>query len=119
MIYLDEADAFFNHHLLSVEYFAFDEELRLSALRMAECDIAAELGHAPDADNPLELSAVCEQSVFLLRNRGDDRSSQIVSESVDGVGSRSYQASDLPGIAPRARRYLRALLGATVEIVRG
>ena len=112
-------DSFFNEHLLKVEYFNFGEAARASALRMAERDVAAELGRAPAADNFLEVAAVGEQTIHLLRHPAGDNSAQIVAEKVEGVGSRSYAATELPEIAPRARRYLRALLGATVRTARG
>ena len=116
---LEKIDLFFNDHLLKVEYFNFSSGSRAAALRMAEHDVAAELGREPSADDPLELAAVGEQTIYLLRNPDGDGSARIVSEKVEGVGSRSYAASELPEIAPRARRYLRALLGATVRTARG
>lgn len=119
MISINALNAFFNEHLLKVEYFSFDAEARLAALRMAENDIAAELGRAPEEGTYLELAAVGEQAVHLLRHGGDGDASQLASERVEGVGSRSYRETGLPVIAPRARRYLRALLGATVPVARG
>ena len=116
---LQTIDSFFDEHLLKVEYFNFGETARAAAFRMAERDIAAELGRAPAADNFLEVAAVGEQTIHLLRHPAGDRSAQVVSEKVEGVGSRSYAATELTEIAPRARRYLRALLGATVRTARG
>lgn len=118
MIDINALNAFFNEHLLKVEYFSFSAEARLAALRMAEHDIAAELGRSPGEDNFLELAAVGEQAVHLLR-RGADTGAPISTEFVEGVGSRTYHATQFPAIAPRARRYLRALLGATVTLTRG
>lgn len=117
MISINALNAFFNEHLLKVEYFAFDADRRLAALRMAENDVAAELGHAPAESEYLELAAVGEQAIHLLRRGGETEA--LASEKVEGVGARSYFKSDLPAIAPRARRYLRALLGATVPVARG
>ena len=119
MIDINALNAFFNEHLLKVEYFSFSAEARLAALRMAENDIASELGRAPEEEEYLELAAVGEQTVHLLRHGGDGAGTQLASEKVEGVGSRTYRKSDLPSIAPRARRYLRALLGATVPVARG
>ena len=116
---LETIDTFFNEHLLKIEYFNFPQTARAAALRMAERDVAAELGRSPSADAFLEVAAVGEQTIHLLRHPGDDRSGRVVAERVDGVGSRSYAATELPEIAPRARRYLRALLGATVRTTRG
>ena len=119
MISINALNAFFNEHLLKVEYFAFDAEQRLAALRMAENDIASELGRSPDETSYLELAAVGEQAVHLLRHGGNGENSALASERVEGVGSRTYMKTGVPAIAPRARRYLRALLGATVAVARG
>ena len=116
---LETIDNFFNEHLLKVEYFDFGREARAAALRMAERDVAAELGREPDADRFLEVAAVGEQTIHLLRHPSGDASARVVSEKVEGVGSRSYAVPELTEIAPRARRYLRALLGATVRTARG
>jgi len=116
---LAKIDSFFNDHLLKVEYFNFSSEARSAALRMAERDVAAELGRDPDAADFLELAAVGEQTIHLLRRPDGGTSEHIASEKVDGVGSRSYAVTELAGIAPRARRYLRALLGSTVRTARG
>ena len=121
MTTLSVVDAFFNDHLLKIEYFSFDREARQAALNMAEADIRAELGREPDPAQYLELAALGEQTVHLLRHKGelDKKTSQLVSEHVEGVGSRTYRSSDLPEIAPRARRYLRALLGGLLKVNRG
>ena len=44
----DAVNAFFNDHLLKIEYFTFDREARQAALNMAMADIRAELGRDPD-----------------------------------------------------------------------
>jgi hypothetical protein len=116
---LEKINAFFNDHLLKVEYFGFDAEARSAALSMAEHDIAAELGREPQDDDYLELAAVGEQTIHLLQHPGTESAEHLVEERVEGVGSRRYAHSEMPGIAPRARRYLRALLGATVSLSRG
>ena len=116
---LANIDSFFNDHLLKVEYFNFPAEARTAALHMAERDVAAELGRIPSATDFLELAAVGEQTIHLLRRPDRGSSERIVAERVDGVGSRSYAVTELAEIAPRARRYLRALLGATVSTARG
>ena len=121
MTTLNDVNAFFNDHLLKIEYFSFDREARQAALNMAAADIRAELGHDPDPADYLELAALGEQTIHLLSHRGemDDKPPRLVSEHVEGVGSRTYRTSDLPEIAPRARRYLRALLGGTLDLNRG
>ncbi len=117
---LDTINTFFDDHLLKVEYYNFDSPLRESALHMAERDVAAELGRAPDDNEYLEVAAVGEQTIYLLQHPDQNDTGRIVSEHVEGVGSRTYARDrDLPGIAPRARRYLRALTGATLTLARG
>ena len=116
---LEKINAFFNDHLLKVEYFGFDTEARRAALRMAEHDVTAELGREPAAEEYLELAAVGEQTIYLLQHPEAGSAERLVSEHVEGVGSRTYAHSEMPGIAPRARRYLRALLGPTVQLSRG
>ena len=119
MTTLSVVDAFFNDHLLKIEYFSFDREARQAALNMAAADIRAELGRDPDPADYLELAALGEQTIHLLRHPDGDSSARLTAEKVEGVGSRSFAATSLPEIAPRARRYLRALLGATVRTARG
>ncbi len=121
MTTLDAVNAFFNDHLLKIEYFTFDSKTRQAALNMAAADIRAELGRDPDPASYLELAALGEQTIYLLRHDDelDRKTSRLVSERVEGVGSRTYRASDLPEIAPRARRYLRALLGGALNLNRG
>ena len=117
---LDTINAFFNDHLLKVEYFNFESSARAAAVRMAERDVEAELGRTPDSEEYLEVAAVGEQTIYLLQHPVQDDGRRIVSERVEGVGSRTYaQNSELPGIAPRARRYLRALKGSTLTLARG
>ena len=116
---LETIDEFFNEHLLKVEYFSFGQRERAAALRMAERDVAVELGRSPAADDFLAVAAVGEQTIYLLHHPSGSEPGQVVAEKVDGVGSRTYGETTLPEIAPRARRYLRALLGATVRTVRG
>lgn len=119
MVSINTLNAFFNEHLLKTEYFSFDSEARLAALRMAEHDVASELGREPDESAYLELAAVGEQTIHLLRHGGSGADAELASEHVEGVGKRTYRNTELPAIAPRARRYLRALLGATVPVARG
>ena len=116
---LETIDEFFNEHLLRVEYFSFGQQERTEALGMAERDIAAELGRLPDPDDFLAVAAVGEQTIHLLHHPSGSGPGPITAEKVEGVGSRTYGETELPEIAPRARRYLRALLGSTVRTARG
>ena len=104
MVSINALNAFFNEHLLKMEYFAFDSEARLAALRMAERDIASEIGREPDENEYLELAAVGEQTVHLLRHGGDGAGQELASERVEGVGSRTYRAPRAPLSESAGRR---------------
>ena len=65
---LETIDNFFNEHLLKVEYFDFGREARAAALRMAERDVAAELGREPDADRFLEERELQREARLLPRS---------------------------------------------------
>ena len=82
-----------------------------AALTMAENDVRCQLNGKADETDPCYLPAVCEQAVFLLTHQErltDDR--VLISETVDGLGSRSYAVpgSDVPlRISPRAELYIQ------------
>lgn len=132
MINREKADEYFSHHLCNGTWSAKSEDERSAALMMAEQDVSLELGGAElDYDNPIALAAVCEQALFLLENgangiAGQSRGSALVSsESVEGIGSRTYRAglreSDF-AISGRARRFIELLRGSnggSVKISRG
>lgn len=132
MINRERADEYFSHHLCNGKWSVKGENERESALIMAEQDVSLELGGAElDYDNPLALAAVCEQALFLLENGAGGIMAQsggsalVSSESVDGIGSRTYRAglreSDF-AISGRARRFIELLRGSnggTVKTSRG
>lgn len=104
-------------HLLGELYFDASEARRRAALRQANADIAAELNDVgPDDSEPFAVAAVCEQLLYLLAGIGPDAETasigalgtdaDLVSESIDGAGSRAFRSGVDRTIAPRARRYL-------------
>lgn len=115
MLDLARADEYFVLHLRKSEWSAKSEEERGGALAMAEQDISLELGGTElDYANPFAVGAVCEQALFLLTSPEEGInpvSALIQSESVDGIGSRTYRNRSNPAISPRAERFLEQLRG--------
>ncbi len=125
MLDLEKADEYFQLHLLRDEWTGAPEDSRRAALNMAEQDISLELGGTElDYADMFALSAVCEQAVFLLTSQGEGInpvSALLQSESVDGIGSRTYRSRSNPAISTRAERFLEHLRGrpGAVRISRG
>ena len=115
MLEIDRADEYFALHLQNAVWSAKSEEERSAALAMAEQDISLELGGTElDYANPFAVGAVCEQALFLLTSPEEGinpAAALIQSESVDGIGSRTYRSRSNPAIASRAERCLEHLRG--------
>lgn len=131
MIGTDYADAYFGEHPLGERYFAFPAAARAAAFAAARRDIHAALGReAESEDDAFAAAAVCEQTLFCLLHpevfTETDSPSELASEAVHGIGSRSYRRSSVETdprrrrFAPRALEYLEAILGAggTIRIGR-
>lgn len=109
MIDTTQAYSYFDRHLARAEFLAFSGEETAAALAMAEHDIRAAAPGASETDFAY-LCAVCEQALYLLRNRGAGAAETVLGESVSGIGSRSYSgAGKNPVLAPRAVHYLELL----------
>ena len=102
MLSLEKADEYFQLHLLRDEWMGAPEDSRKAALNMAEQDVSLELGGTGmDYADIFAVGAVCEQAVFLLTSQGDGInpvSALLQSESVDGIGSRTYRSRSNPAI---------------------
>lgn len=104
-------DAFFETHLDSnLWYYAGDKE---KVCQMAARDILALLP-SMDLDQAIPgstlLSAIGEQTVFLLRNYQSQTDGKVVmSESVEGVSASYALIGRNAGIAPRAQLYIDQL----------
>jgi hypothetical protein len=114
MIELSTADTFFETHLEKSFWENLDETTRTACLAMAETDVLLRLGlDAVDVEQTGHLAAVCEQAVYLCRNR--DQLSlpvNLASESIDGAGSRSYNANPANELfSPRAAAIIRRICG--------
>lgn len=122
---LAAADDYFRRRPHSSAWHDADgEAARLGALEIAAADIAAALHTAtPPFEHPFVRRAVFEQALHLLAAPPDPAGRQIVAESIDGVGSRSYRIDPADGgrheIAPRARLLLDALPPSAARFTRG
>jgi hypothetical protein len=126
MITVDMADAYFEKHMDKNYWAGLPLETREAVLCMAENDVAAALGFPVNPDVPAQRYAVCEQAVFLSRNHSKQTGGKdIASESLDGVGSRSYHFinTENPGISPRAAAYIKqaksGALRGSLRVYRG
>ena len=112
MITLEAAGAYLENHLLGGLFAAAAQTERAAALAMAECDISGAAGRELDANDRFAVAAVAEQLVWLL-GRGADAAladaEALASESIDGLGSRSYRENCDRAIAPRARKLVELL----------
>ena len=123
MISLETARTYFGSHLLGEVFLESGETLMTAALTMASSDIDCRLAAPAEETDPFYVAAVCEQAVFLLTRREcltENRT--LLSESVEGLGSRRYAApaNGDTVLAPRAGLYLEYLnAGKTAKITRG
>ena len=127
---VEKAAIFFATHLQGNLWEQQSEHDRSSSLEMATNDIALYL-HMESSkmleqfalDHLFVESAVYEQAIYLLSRRDQLlQKEMIASESIDGIGSRSYResgdTSTESNIAPRALHYLNHLT-RTNKITRG
>ena len=70
MVSITETDNFFQTHPLREKYLSFTENERLSTLNVAQTDVmtALDTGDIPDKYRNMLISAVAEQTIFLLLN---------------------------------------------------
>ena len=82
----------------------------LSAVKMAANDVNSQLDSPPVEDSADYIAAVCEQAVFLLVHKDDLTQKQtLLSETIDGLGSRTYAAPQNnipPMLSPRAELFI-------------
>ncbi len=112
MITRAAADSYFEVHLRGDEWTAIPEATRNAAVAMADSDVSGELGEMVLSDEePLHVAAVSEQAIELVAVKDDNNhvpaNMNITSESIDGVGSRTYEVkSGNSTIALRAQNYI-------------
>ncbi|GEM_PF-5884403 len=126
MISEETLQNYFNCHLLATELNAFSATEKSAARFSADLDVAAVLGRSVgDDDDALLIGAVSEQAIHLLMHRSaltrPESTSELSSESIDGVGSRSYHICrrDPERLCERAKAYLDGALTPRLAIQRG
>jgi len=110
--YLEGADGYFAMHLEANVWELLTAAQKNAALTGAVNDLTDYLGEAlPDTNESL-ARAVYEQALFLVRRR--TKKTAVIAESVEGVGSRSYQLPVDPDeretVCARSRQILAPLL---------
>ena len=117
---LAAANGYFAGHPQADAWNNADEPLRRGALRIAELDVAIVFGFGELPDAPEIPYAIFEQALRLLECAGHSAGETVLSESVEGVGSRTLQPRREPFLAPRAERLLAPFLAAEItRISRG
>ena len=128
MIPIETVKEYFDNHLLGEFFLESGSDLMQSAVRMAENDVRSQLLLFVSENDADYIAAVCEQAVFLLVHKDElTPKQQLLSESIEGVGSRTYAAGEYRGtqmIAPRAELFIENInrivsSGRTVHIQRG
>ncbi len=96
-----------------------DHEARLGALRIAALDIECTLGTDFIPDSSEVRSAWFEQALYLVSHPEAPDDGSLQSESVDGIGSRTYTGKKR-FLAPRAEKLLMPYLASlAVRLIRG
>lgn len=121
-------EKYFASHPLAEKFLSAESALRTAAFAAARRDILAVLGREPEEEQELAAAALCEQTVYILLHPEylSDNGAEIASESVEGIGRRTYfrqrerSGAAAGHLAPRAAAYLAALLspGGTLKIGR-
>jgi hypothetical protein len=112
MISIEKVNEYFNCHLQSDIWQNADETSKFASLTMANLDVSGELNEKDLEDgSSLEVSAVAEQAIYLLTSPEAVKSSNsidVVSESIDGFGSVSYEpkSTGKKFIASRAKTFI-------------
>ena len=125
MITAAQIDAYFAERLSGAEWLAFPDAQRAAAGVSASDDVTNEVpGLELDGENPAHLGAVAEQALHLLRHMGAETPAEsgVASESIEGIGSRSYQAKrGNVVLCERSKSYISKILreSGTLRIVRG
>lgn len=120
----EQIEAAVSRHLAADLYNAATPEQRRCAIAMAERDIISQTGENIDKNSPVYFDAVSEQAIFLLLNIDKLHSplNDVVSESIDGAGSVTYDRSRPGGprlFSSRALELCASLARHTAVVVRG
>ena len=117
---LSAASEYFSNHPQSDAWKNADDPLRRGALRIAELDVAIAFGFGDLPDAPEINFAIFEQALHLLESAGQSPGETILSESLEGIGSRTIQPRQAPLLSTRAEQILKPFLTITsARISRG
>lgn len=110
-------------HLAGALYTSASPEQQRRALLMAERDVLSQTGMGVDREDPLFIDAVAEQTIFLLLNVDKIYSPlrDVISESVEGAGSVTYNNDSKPFrfMSLRAMELCTRLSSGSLELTRG
>ncbi|MBR7139112.1 MAG: hypothetical protein IKD44_06165 [Lentisphaeria bacterium] len=111
----------FTRHIAGDLYNAATETRKQSAVAMAERDILSQTGPDTDKEDPVYIDAVAEQTIFLLLNIDKLYSplDDVVSESVEGAGSVTYDRAPARIMSARAVQLCCLLTKKTLPLCRG
>lgn len=122
----NSAEVYFSNHLLAEKIATFSTAERQSAIKTANIDICSVLGRMVEDDDPAELiSALCEQAIYLLLNRDalyEMHDREIASETIDGIGSRTYRKTSTGfggNLSRRAKELLTPFITGNLTLKRG
>ena len=103
------ANETFSCHLDGERWFALPEEVRKGALAVGQLDVETRLGIYESAD-PRFTRAILEQALFLVSSP-DQPGKKLVRESIEGIGSRTWQFDENAQVefSPRALRLIEAI----------
>lgn len=117
-------DNYFSNHIARQKYFSFDDELRSCAINTARTDLAAcGIGSISEKSPEMLKTALYEQTLFVLCRQDDyaTEEKEVISESIEGVGSCRYTSNKCPAfISPRAFALIEAYKRTgTIHLNRG
>ncbi len=117
---------YFDRHLLASTLNAFSAAEKSAACFTADLDVAAVFGRSVnDDDGALLCAAVAEQAIHLLLHRDAlspaETQKDLISESIDGVGSRTYRVGrrEMEMLCERARSLLSGATTGQLALKRG
>ncbi|MBN2642845.1 MAG: hypothetical protein JXR78_14425 [Victivallales bacterium] len=113
MINTGYADEYMARHLDAALWNAMTPDKKNACLSMAEYDVCAKLGiDTIDEESVNMLNAVYEQALYLgINYERIKQPVQVSSESLDGVGNRSYKIASGMEFSPRAQMFIRRISG--------
>ena len=105
----ETANQLFECHVDGTRWFDLTEEIRKGALAVGKIDVESRLGIC-DSSDPRFIRAILEQALFLASSP-DQAGKKLVRESIEGIGSRTWQFDEKAEMefSPRALRLIEAM----------